>query len=87
MYAEDAGYPPTGTPMEVQSHPSHNVPTATQHYAGDVMDASSMFRNMQESNAISRSISRPEQESKPKAPVVPLKPFNKPNFYEDSIKR
>lgn len=26
-----------GEPMDVDTHPAHNVPQATQHYAGDVL--------------------------------------------------
>jgi len=30
-----------GEPMDVSTHPAHNVPNATQHYAGDVVDGPS----------------------------------------------
>lgn len=29
-------YPPQGTPMDPADHPATNVPTATQHYNGNI---------------------------------------------------
>lgn len=30
-------YDSPGSPMDPEDHPAHNVPQATQHYAGDVL--------------------------------------------------
>ena len=40
--------------------------------AGDVVDVSDQFKNIQQSNAITRSLQRIDQGLKPKAPVVAI---------------
>lgn len=42
--------------------------------AGDVLDRSGEFSNIQQSNAITRSLTRKDQDQKPKAPVLPMAP-------------
>lgn len=42
--------------------------------AGDLLDRSQEFRNLQESNGITRSLDRQNQIQKPKAPVLPIRP-------------
>jgi len=42
--------------------------------AGDVIEKGPVFQNLQQSNAITRSLDRSNQMAKPPAPVVPLIP-------------
>ncbi len=42
--------------------------------AGDLIDTSDNFRNIQQSNAISRVLKPRPGSNDPKAPVVPIKP-------------
>lgn len=61
------------SPMDVLDHPARSNMRDEQHYAGDVIDASGAFSNMQQSNAISRTLPGVDVKKLPKAPVIPIK--------------
>lgn len=72
-----------GSPMDVEDHPARDVPTATQHYAGEVVNIGEQMSNIRQSNEITRSISGsasryPTPLKEPK--VIPMTPRStKPN--------
>lgn len=54
-----------GTEMDAKQHPDTQL-------AGEVIDIGSAMSNMQQSNAITRSLDRNNQQSKPPATIIPL---------------
>lgn len=69
-----AVYPEEGTPQAPEEHEAHNIPTATEHYAGDVVNFPSVMSNpnLSKSNpnaTLNRAIGRDN--------VIPLKPVGK----------
>lgn len=76
----DSSFPSQGTPMDVTDHSAHNIPTATQHYAGDVLPFPSSLSKIDfarltapESDEVSKTMGRYKQPLG-SSKVVPLKP-------------